>query len=455
MFKVALVGRPNVGKSSIYNRIIGKKQAITTDVPGTTRDWNEEIVELEGGVFDLADTAGIEKHAKEELKKKVKDQFDQNIESVDLIFFVVDASTGITSEDQSITDYLRKLKKEVSLVVNKTDLAKSQSEITEFYKLGFGKPVQVSAKRKTGTNQIIKAMKEFASETNKVQPHTGLNLTKQKVPAIQVSILGRPNAGKSSFLNKLINEEKFIVSEVPGTTRDVNSTEVAYKNYEIIFLDTAGLRRRGKIGKMPGKNREGIVEKFSADRTKGALEESDIAILIIDATDGITSQDMHVAGFIKDAGKGVIIVVNKWDLADKGFQHSFDEVESFTRLARYKFEFLPYAPLIFVSSQTGKNVQKVLDLILEIKEKREQRIPTAELNNFLTKILYTKPPVSIDKHQVNIKYATQVDTNPPSFVFFANYPEKVHFSYRRYLENRIRENWDFTGTPIKITFKAK
>ncbi len=446
MLKVALVGRPNVGKSSIYNRILGKKQAITTDIPGTTRDWNEEIVAIDGKTFNIADTAGMEKHAKEELKKKVKDQFDLNIESVDLIFFVVDASTGITAEDQSIAGYLRKLGKPVSLIVNKTDLAKNQSEISEFYKLGFGEATKVSAKRKDGVDEMLNQIleKSNAAETGETQ-----------VAKIKVSILGRPNAGKSSFLNKLIDEEKFIVSETPGTTRDVNSTEITYIDNEIIFLDTAGLRRRGKIGKAPGKNREGVVERFSADRTRKALEESDIAILIIDAADGITSQDMHVAGFIKDAGKGVIIVVNKWDLASEGFHHGFNEVASFTRLARHKFEFLPYAPLIFVSSQTGKNVQKVLDLILEIKEKREQRIPTAELNNFLNKILYAKPPVSIDRHQVNIKYATQVDVSPPSFVFFANYPEKVHFSYRRYLENRIREKWDFTGTPIKIIFKAK
>ncbi len=460
MFKVALVGRPNVGKSSIFNRIVGKRQAITTDVPGTTRDWNEQTVSLDNGAFCIADTAGVEKEAGDELKKKVKSQFEENIENVDLIFFVVDASTGMTAEDQKIAEYLRKLKKEAFLVVNKADTIKSAADSSEFYRLGFGDPIEVSAVQNKGVDKILENIaKSQPQEDNKVRPLKGQTFERSDLVEaardIRVSIVGRPNAGKSSFLNKLIDEEKFIVSEVPGTTRDVNSTEVEYNDHEIIFLDTAGLRRRGKIGKMPGKKKEGIVEKFSADRTKMAIEESDISILIVDAVDGITSQDMHVAGFIKDAGDGVVIVVNKWDLADKGFGHGFDTIEDFTRLARHKFEFLPFAPLIFVSSETGKNVQKVMDLILEIKEKREQRIPTAELNDFLSKILYKKPPVSVDRHQVNIKYGTQADINPPTFVFFANYPEKVHFSYKRYLENRIREKWDFAGTPIKIGFKGK
>ncbi len=447
MYKIALIGRPNVGKSSIYNRIVGKKQAITTDIPGTTRDWNEQTISLDSGSFCIADTAGVEKEVRDELKKKVKSQFEKNIESMNLIFFVVDASTGITAEDQKIAKYLRKLKKEIVLVVNKADTIKDFSESSEFYKLGFGEPLEVSAIQSKGIEKILDIITPNVSKTVE---------TKEPTKDIRVSIVGRPNAGKSSFLNKLIDEEKFIVSEVPGTTRDINSTEIEYEENEIIFLDTAGLRRRGKIGKVQGKGKEGIVEKFSADRTKKALEESDISILIIDAADGITSQDMHIAGFIKDAGNGVIIVVNKSDLFKEGrVNHAWDSAESFTRLTKHKFEFLPYAPLLFVSSLTGKNIEKVLDLILGIKEKRETRIPTGELNDFLNKAILKKPPVSTDKHQVNIKYATQADINPPKFVFFANYPEKVHFSYQRYLENRIRENWDFTGTPIKISFRAK
>lgn len=442
MLKVALIGRPNVGKSSIFNRLVGKKQAITTDVPGTTRDWNEQTVSINGKSFRLVDTAGVEKEIKDELKQKVKGQFEQNIESVGIIFFIVDASSGVTAEDQKIAEYLRKLNKKTILVINKDDTIKSAADSSEFYRLGFGEPLSVSAIQNKGVAKIIDVIEPLAIDND------------FESKCIRVSIVGRPNVGKSSFLNRLIDEEKFIVSEVPGTTRDVNSTEVEYKDQRITFLDTAGLRRRGKIGKSQGK--EGIVEKFSADRTKKALEESEISILLVDAADGITSQDMHIAGFIKDAGNGVIIVVNKSDLfKERKLNHGFDNAESFARLAKHKFEFLPYAPLIFVSSVTGKNISKVLDLILQIKEKRETRIPTGELNDFFNKVILKKLPVSTDKHQVNIKYGTQADINPPTFVFFANYPNKVHFSYKRYLENRIRENWDFTGTPIKVNFKPK
>jgi GTP-binding protein len=453
MYKVALIGRPNVGKSSIFNRLVGKKQAITTDVPGTTRDWNEQTITLGDGSFCLADTAGVEKELKDELKKKVKSQFEENIESVDLIFFIVDASTGITAEDLKIAEYLRKLKKETVLVVNKADTIKNVAESSEFYRLGFGEPVEVSAIQNKGTKKILDIIFEKIDATPEADKMVE---TKEIKGDIRVSIVGRPNVGKSSFLNKLIDEEKFIVSEIPGTTRDVNSCVIKYKDEDITFLDTAGLRRRGKIGKVHGKGREGVVEKFSADRTKTALEESDISILLIDAADGITSQDMHIAGYAKDARNGVVIVVNKSDLfKEGGIAHAWDSAESFARLAKHKFEFLPYAPLIFVSSLSGKNVSKVLDLILEIKEKRKLRIPTSDLNEFFNKIILKKPPVSTDRHQVNIKYATQADINPPTFVFFANYPDKVHFSYQRYLENRIREKWDFTGTPIKITFRPK
>ncbi|MEK7447659.1 MAG: ribosome biogenesis GTPase Der [Patescibacteria group bacterium] len=458
MYKVALIGRPNVGKSSIFNRIVGKKQAITTDVPGTTRDWNEQTVTYADRSFCIADTAGVEKELKDELKKKVKTQFEQNIESVSLIFFVVDASTGITAEDLKIAEYLRKLKKETVLVVNKVDTLKSAADSSEFYKLGLGEPIEVSAIQNKGTKKILDLITPHINKISvkEVGPQVRSDLKTLKTKGVHVSIVGRPNVGKSSFLNKLIDEERFIVSEVPGTTRDVNSCAIKYKDEDITFLDTAGLRRRGKIGKVQGKGKEGVVEKFSADRTKTALDESDISILLVDATDGITSQDMHIAGYIKDAGNGVVIVVNKSDLfKEKKVSHAWNTAESFSRLARYKFEFLPYAPLIFVSSLNGKNVSKVLDLILEIKEKRETRIPTSELNEFLNKAILKKPPVSTDKHQVNIKYATQVDINPPTFVFFANYPDKVHFSYRRFLENRIRENWDFTGTPINVNFRAK
>jgi len=470
MLKVALIGKPNAGKSTLFNALIKERKAITTRIPGTTRDWKEEVVSFNDSEFILADTAGIELKVPkdDELKVKAQEKIEQNLKMVDLFIFVADKETGITQEDTKIIRDARKYGKEMLPVVNKIDHLKDEVALAEFNKLGLGEPLGVSAERGNGLHELRKIIQEKI--INSIIPseaeeffnegkgflHSPLRGVGRNDNIIKVSIVGRPNAGKSSFLNKLIDEDKFIVSEIPGTTRDVNSTVLKYKETDIKFLDTAGLRRRGKIGKVAGKSKEGIVEKFSADRTKKALDESDISILIVDAADGITSQDMHIAGYIKDAGNGVIIVVNKSDLFKDGkLHHAWDSAESFTRLARHKFEFLPYAPLIFVSSLTGKNVDKVLDLILKIKEKREKRIQTGELNDFFNKVILKKPPVSVDKHQVNIKYATQVDINPPKFVFFTNYPEKVHFSYQRYLENRIRENWDFTGTAIKINFRPK
>ncbi|RJO59990.1 ribosome biogenesis GTPase Der [candidate division WS5 bacterium] len=451
MFKVALIGKPNAGKSSLFNALIKKRKAITTNIPGTTRDWNEEAVSFDDFEFILADTAGIELKVPEgdTLKEKSHEKLEKNLKTVDLFIFVGDRETGITGEDTKIIRNIRKYGKEILLVVNKIDNPRNEANLAEFYKLGVGEPLGVSAEHKRNISILLELL------ANKVEPCTRFNL-ENITEEIKVAILGRPNVGKSSFLNKLIKEEKFIVSDIPGTTRDVNSTYVEHEGRIINFLDTAGLRRRGKIGKVPGKSREGLIEKFSAQRVKETLTDCDIALLVIDPKERITAQDLHIAGYIKDEYKGIIVVVNKWDLAKEGeLTHGFDTVERFSRLAQHKFDFLPYAPIVFVSSLTGKNVPKVLDLIMEIKERRGQKISTSELNKLLMETMTKKMPVSIDKHQVNVKYVTQTGINPPEFTFFANYPEKVHFSYRRFLENRIREKWDFTGTPIKIVFKAK
>lgn len=467
MYKVALIGKPNAGKSSLFNVLVKKRKAITTNIPGTTRDWNEEVVSFDvptvipakAGIhtkskfqFTLADTAGIElKVPKGDiLKSKAHEKLERNLKTVDLFVFVADKQTGITQEDTKIIRDVRKYGKEILLVVNKIDGPKDELALADFNKLGLGEPLGISAEHKRNISELLEKIK------NEAEPYAKSDLETVKASEIKVAILGRPNVGKSSFLNKLIKEEKFIVSEIPGTTRDVNSTYIEHQGKVINFLDTAGLRRRGKIGKAPGKSREGLIERFSAQRVKETLTDSDIALLVIDPRERITAQDLHVAGYIKDEYKGIIVVVNKWDLAKEGeLVHGFDTVEKFSRLAGHKFDFLPYAPIIFVSSLTGKNVSKVLDLVMEIKERRGQKIPTSELNKLLTETMTKKKPVSIDKHQVNVKYVTQTGINPPEFTFFANYPDKVHFSYRRFLENRFRERWDFTGTPIKIVFKAK
>jgi GTP-binding protein len=458
MFKVALIGKPNAGKSTLFNRLIGKRKAITTNIPGTTRDWNEEAVSFGDSKIILADTAGIGLKAPkgDTLKEKTREKLLKNLETVDLFVFVGDRETGITREDEKIVKDIRKYGKKVLFAVNKIDNPKDEPILAEFHKLGLGEPLGVSAEHKRNISKLMEEIIIRHSEWDKESRDPSLSLKDDKKSEIKVAILGRPNVGKSSFLNKLIKEERFIVSATPGTTRDVNSTYIEHGGKVMNFLDTAGLRRRGKIGRAPGKSREGLIEKFSAQRVKETLDDSDIALLVIDPIERITAQDLHIAGYIKDECKGIIIVVNKWDLAkDERLSHGFDTVDKFSRLAKNRFDFLPFAPIIFVSSETGKNIPKVLDLIMEIKEKREQKISTSELNKFLMETMTQKRPISIDKHQVNVKYVTQTGINPPEFTFFANYPEKVHFSYRRFLENRIREKWNFTGTPIKIIFKAK
>ncbi len=436
MNKIALVGKPNVGKSSLFNRLIGKRQALITEIPGTTRDINQVTLKSKEKEILLIDTAGYDYKKEDPLAHLTDEHFQKEIDMSDFFIFVADGKTGITREDQILAEFLRKHNKETILVVNKSDL-KGTAIIQDFYKLGFGEPLPVSAIRGSGIVNLKKKIFDFASQEKEAN-------NKEK---IKISIVGRPNVGKTSFLNKLIGDKKYIVSNIPGTTRDINAATVEYENHDIIFLDTAGLRKRGKIGRA-GQN---IIEKFSAERTREAIKESDICLLIVDAPEKITSQDLHIAGEIKEEGKGIIIIINKWDLAES-FNHSYDTVESFTALAKNRFEFLPYAPIVFVSSESGKNINKVLELILKIKQRRATRIKTGEFNTFLAKALKDAPSkINAQK----IKFGQQVEIDPPTFIFFTSCPGLIHFSFRRFLENRIREKWDFSGTPIKLFFKAK
>lgn len=443
---VAIIGRPNVGKSTLFNRLVGKKIAITTDIPGTTRDRLYEICRWREKEFILIDTAGIELKFEERFKEDIESQIEIAVNEAHLILFMADVKGGITAQDQNAINKIRKSGKKAILAVNKVDNAALEKEVATFFKFGLGEPIPLSAisGRNTGDllDKIVEELREIKDQDiEKFEP------TEQ---SLRVSILGRPNVGKSSLFNALTKEERAIISEIPGTTRDVINTRFIYGEENIDFIDTAGLRRRGKIGKVAeGPKAVGKIEKYSALRTLRALDESDIALLVIDAVEGVTAQDLHIAGFIRDTGKGIILVVNKIDISSE------IDIEDFLRLLRYKFNFIPFAPVIFVSAETKKNISKIFDLILDVKKSREIKISTPKLNKFLEEAIMKKSPAGLKKTKPKLKYMTQVAINPPTFVIFASYNELIHFSYKRYLENRLREEFTFSGTPIKIEFRRK
>lgn len=441
---VAIIGRPNVGKSTLFNRLLGKKIAVTTDIPGTTTDRLYERVSWQGRDFILADTAGIEYEFKERFAEDIMSQIEMAILDAHLIVFMVDVKSGITPQDQNALRKLRKSKKKAILVVNKVDNQERESSLAEFYKLGLGEPTPISALSGRGTGDLLD---NIINEIENIK-------TKDKRPeekdSIKVSIIGRPNVGKSSVFNTLVNENRAIVSEIPGTTRDVVTTQFDYENNKIDFIDTAGLRRRGKIGKaISGVKKEGEIEKYSTMRSLRAMEESDIVLIIIDGTEGVVSQDLHLAGFAKDSGKGIVLVVNKTDIADE------ITVNNFLPVLKNRFKFIPFASVVFVSAKTKKNVNKIFDLILSAKEKRGVKIPTPKLNKFLEKATLERPPVGLKKIRPKFKYITQKDTDPPTFVIFTSQSEYIHKSYIRYLENKLRKEFDFTGTAIRIEFREK
>lgn len=448
---VAIIGRPNVGKSTVFNRLTGSRQAITADLAGTTRDRLYGVCSWNGQDFAVVDTAGIETgdvkdsvYAK--LDADVQGQVLLAIEEADYLLFVVDVQVGVTNQDRLALKIIQKSGKPHVVVVNKFDSEKYESALTEFYKLGVKDFVAISALTGRNTGDLLDEVAKIAKTIEKSEVEISL-----PGDGIRVAIAGRPNVGKSSLFNSLIGKERAIVSEVSGTTRDFTIASLKADDQTINFIDTAGIRRRGKVGKVPTGRTEGQVEKYSVLRSFRAIENADIVLLLIDAVDGITAQDLHVAGFAKDQLKGVILVVNKWDAIEKDEK----DMQKFLSYIYTKINFLPFSPVIFVSAKTGKNIQNIAALILEVAESRKKRIPTGELNLRLTEDLLKKAPTAKKGILPKINYVTQADVNPPTFVFFSNRPDLIHFSYLRYLENRIRERWGFSGTPINIVMKKK
>jgi GTP-binding protein len=438
---VAIVGRPNVGKSTFFNRLIGERHAIIEGMPGTTRDRLYGVTEWNGVEFTVVDTAGLLLQDEDprlpmsEISLRARQQAELAIAEADAIIFMVDGREGMTSADADIAEVLRPSNKPTILAVNKADSQNRQLDAVEFYSLNLGEPIPMSAYHSLGTGDVLdrvaEALPPSPVEEGGHEP-------------IRVAIVGRPNVGKSSLLNKLLGQERSVVSTIPGTTRDSIDTELVYNDTPITLVDTAGVRRAGRI--------ERGIEKYSVMRTLRAIERCDIALLLIDATEGITAQDTHIAGMILDAKKGVAIVVNKWDALEKD-TYTFNE---YTQGIQEAFKFMPYAPIVFISALTGQRISRLLPLVLEIEHERRKRVPTSELNELLRAAVMKQPPMATRKGaHLRIYYATQPQVAPPVFLFFANNHEMIHWSYGRYLENRIRERYGFGGTPIVIVFRSR
>lgn len=442
---VALVGRPNVGKSTLFNRIVGRRLAVVSEVAGTTRDRLYADAEWGGVTFTVVDTGGIEvsegwhteplSEDSEKFLPMIRYQAKIAIQDADIIVQVVDGKVGITAADREVADILRQSKKPLIVAANKLESIKMVDGAYEFYELALGEVIPVSALHGTGSGDLLDAIvAEIPSESAVLYDED---------ESIKIALLGRPNVGKSTLLNKLVGEERSIVSEIAGTTRDAIDTPLKWHGQDFTLIDTAGIRRRGKID--PG------IEKYSVLRAIKALRRADVSLLLIDSSEGITAQDAHIAGMLMDESAAIIVLVNKWDLVKKD-TYTINEYEE---KIRQELNFLPYVPLVFISAKTGQRVGKILEKVVEVNEARYQRIPTGALNKFMRDATAKHAPPSKGGKRVKFFFATQPAVAPPTFVFFVNKPDWVNFGYQRYLENRLREAFPFPGTPIRLIFRAR
>jgi GTP-binding protein len=502
---VAVVGRPNVGKSTIFNRFVGKRQAIVEDRARTTRDRMYGDMEWNGRRFVLVDTGGLEVDTDDPIEIRVQEQARLAIREADVILFVVDAVSGLTPADQEAAELLRTAKAPLIVAVNKVDNTQREADAAEFWSMGWEETYSISASHGRGTGDLLDAIvwalpheteaelarkkredeaDEWAREVdagrlepyvvgaagNAVDPDddeeaeldrfeggqaSGGEIEARWDAAIEaesddvqaaVAFVGRPNVGKSSLLNSLLGEDRAIVSEVPGTTRDAVDTTLEWGRSEIVLIDTAGIRRRGKVANGPA------AEKYSTLRALRAIARADVAVLVIDAVEGLTAQDAHVAGYVVEEGKGLVIAVNKWDLVEDKTDRTFDQ---YTEWIRNEVPFLEFAPILSISAKTGQRVGKVLEMAIDIWGERRKRISTGELNRVIRAAVERQSPPVVKGRRPKVFYGTQAAVAPPTFVFFANDAALIHFSYRRYLENRLREEFGFDGTPIKLVFRDR
>lgn len=432
---VALVGRPNVGKSALFNRIVGHQAAIVSDEAGTTRDRHFARADWAGRDFWLVDTGGVIEDPNLPMDVEIRKQVDMAIEEADVLLFVVDAIAGSVPGDAHIVDLLRSSGKPWIVVANKADKPQA-TDFYEFYNLGAGDPMPVSAVNGHGTGDLLDALVAKLPE--------GVATEEEQ---LAVAVIGRPNVGKSSIVNRLLGEERLVVSEIAGTTRDAIDTPMKYHGRTFVFIDTAGLRRQSRV-------EEGI-EFYSALRTRRAIERCDIAVLVIDATEKqIHAQDLKVAHLAWEAGRGLIVVVNKWDLAEKGDEFH-KATAKFEKESAEKAPFLKFVPFVFTSATTGQRVSKILELILEVEIERLKRVPTSEVNERLQELIARRQPPQAAGREVKLNYATQVEVAPPTFAVFGNNPDLVQEHYVRYLHNGFREFWGFTGNPVRILMRRK
>jgi ribosome-associated GTPase engA len=432
---LAIVGRPNVGKSTLFNTLAGEKISIVEDHPGVTRDRIYADVTWLNHSFSMIDTGGIEMDSKDKMLKHMREQADIAIDTADVILFLVDVRQGLVDADFKVADMLRKSGKPVILVVNKVDnFEKYMPDVYEFYNLGIGDPHPISAASKLGIGDMLDAVLELF-DLEKIE--------EEEDDRPKIAIVGKPNAGKSSLINNLLGENRVIVSDVAGTTRDAIDTEIVYNGTEYVFIDTAGLRRKSKIKEN--------IERYSIIRTVAAIERSDVVILMIDATEGVSEQDAKIAGIAHDRGRGLIIAVNKWDAIEKD-NHT---VKEYTKKVRDILSFVPYAEIIFISALTGQRTKKIFDMLETVIENHAMRIQTGVLNEILMEAVALQQPPSDKGKRLKLFYMTQVSTKPPTFVLFVNKKELMHFSYQRYIENRIRDTFGFMGTPIRIFIRER
>ena len=431
---VTIVGRPNVGKSTLFNRIAGKRISITEDTPGVTRDRIYAECEWLDNYFTLIDTGGIEPNTTDTIFAQMRIQAEVAIEMADVVLFMVDGKEGVTAADTEVAQMLRKAKKEIILVVNKMDRFVNEDSVYEFYNLGLGDPIPISSAEALGIGDLLD---EIISKFN------GKMDTKEEEDSIKIAVIGKPNAGKSSIINRIIGEERVIVSDIPGTTRDAIDTKFERNSKKYTLIDTAGIRKKSKVVVS--------VEKYSVLRAFTAVERADICVLVIDADKGVTEQDIRIAGYSHDSNKGMVIVINKWDLIEKD-NSTFKE---FTEEIRQKLAYATYAPILTVSALTGQRVNKILEVVDEIYSFRNLRISTGVLNDILTEAVLMNQPATVKGKRLKIYYGTQVAVNPPKFLIFVNDKEIVHFSYERYIENKIREAFEYKGTPIIIEFRNR
>lgn len=429
---VAIIGRQNTGKSTLLNRIAGKPLAIVQDQPGTTRDRIFASVTWQDSEFTVIDTGGLEPETDATISKGINAQIDAAIDTADVIVFLVDVKEGITATDLEIANKLRRTAKPILLAANKADNVKLESAALEFYELGLGEPLPIASHHGRGTAELL----------DKIIPLLPEQAPSEAEPeAMKIAIVGRPNVGKSMLLNALVGDSRVIVDEIPGTTRDAIDTSFDFEGQSVLLIDTAGVRRRGSI--------KAGVERYSVIRTLRAIDRADIALLVLDATEPATSQDLHIGGYIQQAIKGIVIIINKWDLIED------KNTNEWNRHVKRLFKFFTHAPVLFTSAKTGQGVNKIMPQVIQVYQERLKRLTTATVNGVVQEAVSAHNRPHRQGKQLKVYYATQAEVNPPTFVFFANDAKLVHFTYRRYLENKLREAFGFAGTPLRMVFKTR